>query len=179
MEATERPRPDSPNAIRRRLCFRPQRTTTCGKINRVAGAIRPRHVRLHAIFQGQHFLDEGRAGVLGSHSSLVSESGNSSVVEHRLAKAGVEGSNPFSRSNFPAKVSVELSARRGIPKGRRRRELRVASSEPERLRQGDIVVSSGFWRKTSNHQVSRDHTQCRCRIFLAHPRMTLVSWVAP
>lgn len=26
-------------------------------------------------------------------------SGNSSVVEHRLAKARVEGSNPFSRSN--------------------------------------------------------------------------------
>ena len=27
-------------------------------------------------------------------------SGNSSVVEHRLAKARVEGSNPFSRSNI-------------------------------------------------------------------------------
>ncbi len=32
--------------------------------------------------------------------SLTKERGNSSGVEHNLAKVGVEGSNPFSRSNF-------------------------------------------------------------------------------
>ena len=39
-------------------------------------------------------------------------SGNSSVVEHRLAKARVEGSNPFSRSNiFPDNPSPALKFR--------------------------------------------------------------------
>ena len=41
--------------------------------------------------------------------SPPSLSGNSSVVEHRLAKARVEGSNPFSRSNFSVRFGFELS----------------------------------------------------------------------
>ena len=41
--------------------------------------------------------------------SPPSLSGNSSVVEHRLAKARVEGSNPFSRSNFQALEMNPLS----------------------------------------------------------------------
>ena len=42
--------------------------------------------------------------------SSPSLSGNSSVVEHRLAKARVEGSNPFSRSNFQAlEMMIPLS----------------------------------------------------------------------
>jgi hypothetical protein len=41
--------------------------------------------------------------------SPPSLSGNSSVVEHRLAKARVEGSNPFSRSNFQAVEMIPLS----------------------------------------------------------------------
>ena len=41
--------------------------------------------------------------------SPPSLSGNSSVVEHRLAKARVEGSNPFSRSNFQALEMIPLS----------------------------------------------------------------------
>lgn len=35
--------------------------------------------------------------------------GSGSAVEHRLAKAGVEGSNPFSRSNFQALEMNPLS----------------------------------------------------------------------
>src|SRR5690606_10172151 len=34
------------------------------------------------------------------------ESGRSSGVEHNLAKVGVEGSNPFARSSFPAISSL-------------------------------------------------------------------------
>ncbi len=33
------------------------------------------------------------------------QSGRSSGVEHNLAKVGVEGSNPFARSNFPSNFS--------------------------------------------------------------------------
>ena len=33
--------------------------------------------------------------------------GCSSVVEHNLAKVGVEGSNPFTRSNFQDQRSVD------------------------------------------------------------------------
>ena len=40
------------------------------------------------------------AGFFRSHYTL---SGRSSGVEHDLAKVGVEGSNPFARSNFPNK----------------------------------------------------------------------------
>ena len=32
------------------------------------------------------------------------QSGRSSGVEHNLAKVGVEGSNPFARSSFPAEI---------------------------------------------------------------------------
>ena len=35
-------------------------------------------------------------------------SGNSSVVEHRLAKARVEGSNPFSRSNASCLIGLSV-----------------------------------------------------------------------
>ena len=35
------------------------------------------------------------------------ERGCSSGVEHNLAKVGVEGSNPFTRSNFQTKRSVD------------------------------------------------------------------------
>ena len=38
------------------------------------------------------------AGFFRHHYTL---SGRSSGVEHDLAKVGVEGSNPFARSNFP------------------------------------------------------------------------------
>ena len=39
------------------------------------------------------------------------------MVEHRLAKARVGGSNPLSRSNFPPTHPMDLHARPGIPKG--------------------------------------------------------------
>ena len=40
-------------------------------------------------------------------------SGRSSVVEHNLAKVGVESSNLFARSNFSWKIGVTKSALRG------------------------------------------------------------------
>jgi hypothetical protein len=36
---------------------------------------------------------------LSEHNDFDRPSGRSSVVEHDLAKVGVEGSNPFARSN--------------------------------------------------------------------------------
>ena len=39
-------------------------------------------------------------------------SGCSSVVEHNLAKVGVEGSNPFARSNFLSYID-EMKTRTG------------------------------------------------------------------
>ena len=35
-----------------------------------------------------------------AHRLAERQSGRSSVVEHNLAKVGVEGSNPFARSSF-------------------------------------------------------------------------------
>ena len=49
--------------------------------------------------------------------SPPSLSGNSSVVEHRLAKARVEGSNPFSRSNFQA-LEINTSLGESTPTSR-------------------------------------------------------------
>src|SRR6478672_493714 len=51
--------------------------------------------------------------------SPPSLSGNSSVVEHRLAKARVEGSNPFSRSKlFQTFFEMDLNPRSGgFPRG--------------------------------------------------------------
>ena len=39
------------------------------------------------------------------------------MVEHRLAKARVGGSNPLSRSNLSYNAPLDLNARPGIPKG--------------------------------------------------------------
>ena len=39
------------------------------------------------------------------HRTRLTERGRSSGVEHNLAKVGVEGSNPFARSNFPMEIS--------------------------------------------------------------------------
>jgi hypothetical protein len=49
---------------------------------------------------------------LTCRESSVSDrpSGRSSVVEHDLAKVGVEGSNPFARSSFFQETEIEPSA---------------------------------------------------------------------
>ncbi len=44
------------------------------------------------------YVDPTLTGLAGSTSLCSSTSGNSSVVEHNLAKVGVAGSNPVSRS---------------------------------------------------------------------------------
>ena len=44
----------------------------------------------------------------------TTERGRSSGVEHDLAKVGVEGSNPFARSNFPGNFLVIASGYEGI-----------------------------------------------------------------
>ena len=46
-------------------------------------------------------------------------SGRSSGVEHDLAKVGVEGSNPFARSNFITDIKKLRDDRRGISRLRR------------------------------------------------------------
>ena len=43
---------------------------------------------------------------------VVEPSGNSSVVEHDLAKVGVAGSNPVSRSSFSARVGSAVASGR-------------------------------------------------------------------
>jgi hypothetical protein len=42
-------------------------------------------------------------------------SGCSSVVEHDLAKVGVEGSNPFARSSFPKTIKCLHERRKAVP----------------------------------------------------------------
>ena len=44
----------------------------------------------------------------GFSGIVITLSGRSSGVEHDLAKVGVEGSNPFARSNFQVPQSQEI-----------------------------------------------------------------------
>ncbi len=46
---------------------------------------------------------QARTERFGKSATEGSDRGCSSGVEHNLAKVGVEGSNPFARSNFPNK----------------------------------------------------------------------------
>ena len=50
--------------------------------------------------QGLDYTSFQRFAVAVSHLIWWMRRGCSSVVEHNLAKVGVEGSNPFTRSNF-------------------------------------------------------------------------------
>ena len=58
--------------------------------------------------QGLDYTSLQRFAITASHPIWWMRRGCSSVVEHNLAKVGVEGSNPFTRSNFQHKGSLDL-----------------------------------------------------------------------
>ena len=59
--------------------------------------------------------------------------GNSSVVEHRLAKARVEGSNPFSRSSLLSQANIYWAHQRRPIAVQKQIESAFAQTEPAYL----------------------------------------------